>query len=255
MRDSAEGLTRSAGGARERASSVAAGSEQMTRAIQEISERVGRVSERAQQIAAQAGTTDATMRTLAENTSQIKNVVGMIKSIADQTNLLALNATIEAARAGEAGRCFAVVASEVKVLASQTAKATDDITQQVSAIQNATGRAVDTIRSITGAVEELSKLTSAMATSVEEQAASTVEMTDNIGGVSSAAHETGNLAEAVKGVAANLAQHATQLRGSIELFLKAGWDAATSQKAGTSAARARFPHARPRAAPLGDRHA
>ncbi|WP_238297993.1 methyl-accepting chemotaxis protein, partial [Methylobacterium soli] len=95
MRDSAEGLTRSAGGARERAASVAAGSEQMTRAIQEISERVGRVSERAQQIAAQAGTTDATMRTLSENAGQVENLVGMIKSIADQTNLLALNATIE----------------------------------------------------------------------------------------------------------------------------------------------------------------
>src|SRR4051812_25842151 len=138
MRQSAEGLTHSAEDASRRASSAATGSEQMARSIQEISDRVGRVSERAQQIAAQAGTTNTTMRILSENASRAEDVVGMIKSIADQANLLALNVTIEAARAGEAGRGFAVVASEVKVLAAQTAKATDEITQQVTAIQSAT---------------------------------------------------------------------------------------------------------------------
>ena len=222
MQQSAEGLTHSAEEARHRASSVASGSEQMTDSIREISGQVGRVSERAQQIATQAGTTDSTVRLLAENARKVDAVVGMIKSIADQTNLLALNATIEAARAGAAGRGFAVVASEVKALAAQTAKATDEITHQVAAIQNATGEAVGAIETITTAVSELSSLTLAMASAVEEQAASTHEMSTNIGGVSAAAAATGQLAEAVRVIAANLALHSSGLSGSVEKFLKAG---------------------------------
>ncbi|MBX9932681.1 MAG: PAS domain S-box protein [Methylobacterium sp.] len=222
MQQSAEGLTQSADEARHRASSVAAGSEQMTDSIREISGQVGRVSERAQQIATQAGTTDATVRLLAENARKVDAVVSMIKSIADQTNLLALNATIEAARAGAAGRGFAVVASEVKALAAQTAKATDEITHQVSAIQNATGEAVGAIETITNAVGELSSLTLAMASAVEEQAASTHEMSNNITGVSAAANSTGQLAEAVRIIAASLADHSDGLSGSIAKFLKAG---------------------------------
>ena len=222
MQQSAEGLTHSADEARHRASSVAAGSEQMTDSIREISGQVGRVSERAQQIATQAGTTDATVRLLAENARKVDAVVSMIKSIADQTNLLALNATIEAARAGAAGRGFAVVASEVKALAAQTAKATDEITHQVSAIQNATGEAVAAIETITTAVAELSNLTLAMASAVEEQAASTHEMSTNITGVSAAANSTGQLAEAVRSIAARLADHSDGLSGSIAKFLKAG---------------------------------
>ncbi|WP_132255899.1 methyl-accepting chemotaxis protein [Methylobacterium segetis] len=221
MQGSAEGLTRSAEDARTRATSVAAGSEQMSGAIQEISTRVGRVSERAQQIAQQAGTTDTTVRLLAENARKVDDVVGMIKSIADQTNLLALNATIEAARAGAAGRGFAVVASEVKVLAAQTAKATDEITQQVSAIQGATREAVAAIETITNAVEELSNLTRSIATAVEEQAVSTHQMSANIGGVSAAANATGQLSEAVRTVSGDLAAHSARLRNSIDSFLKA----------------------------------
>ncbi|AWN36369.1 methyl-accepting chemotaxis protein [Methylobacterium radiodurans] len=221
MQKSAKGLNRSADEASARASSVAAGSEQMTSSIREISGQVGRVSERAQQIATQAATTDNTVRLLAENAGKVDTVVGMIKSIADQTNLLALNATIEAARAGAAGRGFAVVAAEVKELAAQTAKATDDITHQVQAIQGATGEAVAAIEMITSAVGELSKLTLAMASAVEEQAASTHEMSGNITGVSSAAGETGQLAESVRSISEQLAAHSAGLSSTMQKFLQA----------------------------------
>ncbi len=207
MKGSAEGLTRSAEEASGRATSVAAGSEEMTSSIHEISGQVGRVSERTQQIATQAAATDTTVRNLAANAADVDTVVGMIKIIADQTNLLALNATIEAARAGSAGRGFAVVATEVKELAGQTAKATGEITQKVHAIQTATGEAVTAIRMITDEVSELSKLTLAMASAVEQQAASTQEMSVNITGVSAAAGETGQFAESVRQISEKLAAH------------------------------------------------
>ncbi|MGY2048214.1 methyl-accepting chemotaxis protein [Methylobacterium sp. JK268] len=222
MQASAEGLGRSAQDARHRATSVAGASEQMNDSIREISGQVSRVSERAQQIATQAEATDATVRQLAENARKVDAVVGMIKSIASQTNLLALNATIEAARAGAAGRGFAVVASEVKELAGQTARATDDITRQIADIQSSTGQAVDAIETIATAVAELSKLTLSMASAVEEQSAATSEMSGNIAGVSTAATETGDLAEAVRAIAGDLAGHSSQLGGSVEQFLKAG---------------------------------
>jgi methyl-accepting chemotaxis protein len=222
MKESAQGLNRSADEASERASSVAAGSEEMTSSIHEISGQVGRVSERTRQIANQATATDATVRNLATNAGEVDTVVGMIKSIADQTNLLALNATIEAARAGEAGRGFAVVATEVKELAGQTARATGEITDKVRAIQEATGEAVTAIRMITDEVAELSKLTLAMASAVEEQAASTQEMSSNITGVSAAAGQTGQFAETVRHISETLAAHSAGLGASMEKFLRTG---------------------------------
>ncbi|MCJ2132041.1 methyl-accepting chemotaxis protein [Methylobacterium sp. E-045] len=221
MQESAEGLTRSADDARHRATSVASGSEQMNNSIREISGQVSLVSERAQQIATQAAATDSTVRQLADNARGVDAVVGMIKSIASQTNLLALNATIEAARAGEAGRGFAVVATEVKALAGQTARATDDITRRIADIQASTHQAVGAIETIAGAVDELSKLTLAMASAVEEQSAATQDMSVNIGGVSSAATSTGQLAEVVRSVASDLAGHSAGLNASVQKFLMA----------------------------------
>ncbi|MEH3120059.1 MAG: PAS domain-containing methyl-accepting chemotaxis protein [Methylorubrum populi] len=222
MQQSAQDLAHSAEEARRRAASVAAGSEQMTASIQEISGQVGSVSDRAQRIAAQAATTDATVRRLAENARTVDAVVAMIRTIAARTNLLALNATIEAARAGAAGRGFAVVAAEVKALAEQTARATGEISGQIAAIQSATGEAVDAIDTITAAVTELSGLTLAMASAVEEQAASTHAMSGNIVGVSSAANATGALVDSVRAIADGLSAHSASLGASVEKFLKAG---------------------------------
>ncbi len=222
MQRSANGLGQSADEARERAATVAAGSEEMTAAIQEISGQVGRVSERAQQIAAQAEATDSTVRSLSTKAKEVDSVVGMISTIADQTNLLALNATIEAARAGAAGRGFAVVAAEVKELAGQTAKATGEITQRIGDIQGATGEAVAAIATISAAVAELSRLTLAIASAVEEQAASTQEVSSNIVAVADAANATRRIAESVRTVSESLAGHSSGLTGSVEKFLKAG---------------------------------
>ncbi|KMO29085.1 methyl-accepting chemotaxis protein [Methylobacterium aquaticum] len=222
MQRSAVGLGQSADEARERAATVAAGSEEMTASIQEISNQVGRVSERAQQIAAQAEATDATVRSLSAKAREVDSVVGMISTIADQTNLLALNATIEAARAGAAGRGFAVVAAEVKELAGQTAKATGEITQRIGDIQGATTDAVAAIATINTAVAELSRLTLAIASAVEQQAASTQEVSSNIVAVADAANATGRIAESVRTVSESLAGHSVGLTGSVEKFLKAG---------------------------------
>src|SRR6476646_1343485 len=150
---------------------VSAGTEELSSSIAEIGRQVVTSAQIVRKAVEEAGATDATMQGLADNASRISVVVDLIQVIASQTNLLALNATIEAARAGEAGRGFAVVASEVKNLASQTAKATDEIRQQIGDMQNVTSTAVTAIRNISSTISEINDVTTAIAAAVEEQGA------------------------------------------------------------------------------------
>jgi methyl-accepting chemotaxis protein len=159
------------------------------------------------------------MDELDETARTIGTIVGMIQEIAEQTNLLALNATIEAARAGEAGKGFAVVASEVKSLATQTAKATDEISALISTIQQRAGGAVEAIRAITGRVDELEQITGAVAAAIEEQNAATQEISRNIEGVASAADEVNGNVAFVSEAAAETGRMATgveQAAGQVE---------------------------------------
>ncbi len=181
--------------------SVAGATEELGASILEISDQasqangvVGRASEIAQNA-------DRLVGQLSSGASRIGDVVKLIRAIAEQTNLLALNATIEAARAGEAGRGFAVVASEVKTLASQTAKATEEIATQIGAIQTSTAQAVEAIRQISGVMVDISRFTSTIAASVEEQSASTQEIGRNVHQAATGAKElAGNMATVTEAI-------------------------------------------------------
>ena len=162
--------------ASESVNTVAAAAAQLSASVIEIGRQVESSSEISTNAVAAAQRTDALVRGLSEAANRIGEVVTLINDIAGQTNLLALNATIEAARAGEAGKGFAVVAGEVKNLASQTAKATDDISVQVNAVQSATGEAVEAIRHIATIIGRLSEATSTIAAAVQEQGAATNEI-------------------------------------------------------------------------------
>ena len=212
---------------------VSSGTEELSSSIEEIGRQVVTSSEIARKAVEDAGATDATMQGLADNAARISVVVDLIQTIASQTNLLALNATIEAARAGDAGRGFAVVASEVKSLANQTAKATDEIRQQIGSMQTVTETAVSAIRNISGTIAEINEVTTAIAAAVEEQGAATreiarniqhaasgtSEVSTNIVGVSSASAQAGTTATEVLTASDALRREADVLREEIDAFL------------------------------------
>ncbi len=182
------------------AASVSIAVEQMNASIKEIAKNAALGAKVATQAVKTADTTNATITKLGQSSVEIGKVIKVITSIAQQTNLLALNATIEAARAGEAGRGFAVVATEVKELAKQTAKATEDISQRIEAIQADTNSAVSAISQITGIINQINDLQNTIASAVEEQTATTTEISRN---VAEAAKGSSDIAKNIGIVAVN----------------------------------------------------
>jgi len=171
------------------AETIAASSEEMSSSIAEISRQVGTARDFSREAVTHASGSSNIIKSLAESAQRINEVVKLISEIAEQTNLLALNATIEAARAGEAGRGFAVVASEVKALAAQTAKATGEISAQVAAIQTATNEAVQSTEAIVGDISKISEITVEIASAVEEQDAVTRDIATSIEASSNSAKQ------------------------------------------------------------------
>ena len=213
---------------------VSAAAEEMSSSVNEIARQVAQSAQMAKDAVDEAEKTNASVQSLAEGSQKIGEVVELISDIASQTNLLALNATIDAARAGEAGKGFAVVASEVKSLATQTAKATEQIAEQIASIQTATDESVTAIEGIGKKIAEMDEVSTAIASAIEEQgaatgeissnsqqaAAGTQEVSSNIAGVNQAASETGTAASQVLQSASELSGHAEKLRGEVGKFLE-----------------------------------
>jgi methyl-accepting chemotaxis protein len=213
--------------------SVASASEELSASINDISQQAAHAAGIASRAVSQASNTDGTVQGLAKSAGRIGEVVGLINTIAAQTNLLALNATIEAARAGEAGRGFAVVASEVKSLASQTAKATEEISEQIADIQKVAGEAIDAIKGIGSIIGEVNEVATAIAAAVQEQGAATQEITrstqyaaqgtknvsDNISGVKADADAAAAAADNVKQASEILENQSQQLGTQVTEFL------------------------------------
>jgi methyl-accepting chemotaxis protein len=211
---------------------VAAGGEQMQASIREIAKNANEAARVAKNAVHSANATNVTVAKLGESSTEIGNVIKVITSIAQQTNLLALNATIEAARAGEAGKGFAVVANEVKELAKQTAKATEEISQKIEAIQGDTKAAVGAIGEITVVINQINDISNAIASAVEEQTVTTNEInrsmaeaakgvgdiSKNITGVAVAAKDTTEGANNTQKAAQELTQMASRLQGLVSRF-------------------------------------
>jgi methyl-accepting chemotaxis protein len=213
--------------------SVAAAIEEMTSSVGEIGRQMLASSDIAQSAVQHAKTTDARITALSQAAGRIGDVVKLITGIAEQTNLLALNATIEAARAGDAGRGFAVVAQEVKALAAQTAKATEEIDVQISGMQSATGESVEAIKEIGAVIMRISEVSGIIAAAVEEQGAANREIARNVQMASSGAAQVGSaIADVYQGAAdtgsasgqvlssaQSLSSQASQLKLDVDNFL------------------------------------
>ena len=198
---------------------VAAASEELSASVNEIARQIDQSNQVIGSAVAQVRSSETMVDAPVAAAEKIGNVTKMINDIASQTNLLALNATIEAARAGEAGKGFAVVASEVKSLATQTARATEEIAEQIKEIQESSRTTATAIRDIGRIVAEVSEITTSISGAVEEQSAATREVSSNIGGVSDAAGDTGRSSAEVLNVAQLLSQQASELGTRVDTFL------------------------------------
>jgi methyl-accepting chemotaxis protein len=235
--ETTQSLSSKVAGSSEEASSnirsVAAATEELSTSVDEIGRRVRESNKIAEAAVLQAEQTDARIGKLSRAGQQIGDVVKLITAIAEQTNLLALNATIEAARAGGGGRGFAVVASEVKSLASQTAKATDEISSHILGMQGATQESVAAIKEIGGTIAQISNIASAIASAVEQQSSATQEIARSVQNVAQGTHEasadilqvnrgateTGSASEEVLNSAKTLSSESTRLREELDRFM------------------------------------
>lgn len=229
----ASSITDSAEQASSNVQTVASAAEELSSSISEIARQVSQSTQIASEAVSEVDHANDKVHGLANAAQKIGTVVALITDIADQTNLLALNATIEAARAGDAGKGFAVVASEVKNLANQTTKATEEITAQISGIQGATDEAVRAIENIGGTINNINEITSAIAAAVEEQGAATQEiarnveqaatrtttMTTDISDVNNSVDETGQAATQVQKAVHALGGQSNELKSVVEEFL------------------------------------
>jgi methyl-accepting chemotaxis protein len=216
------------------AQSIAAAAEELSASVAEIQRQVQRSSEITAKAVQEAGTSSAKVRELTEAAQKIGDIVRLINEIAGQTNLLALNATIEAARAGDAGKGFAVVANEVKSLANQTAKATEEISSQVAAIQGVTRESVTAIQSVSETIGQVSEVVATINASVDQQNAATREIAQSaqnvsrgtaetssvIDAVRASAEDTGRSAEQVSEAAGGLLSLSHRLKDDVDRFLK-----------------------------------
>jgi len=236
---------------------VATGAEEMGASIKEIAKNATEAAKVATAAVKVAENTTATVSKLGDSSTEIGQVIKVITSIAQQTNLLALNATIEAARAGEAGKGFAVVANEVKELAKETAKATEDISRKIEAIQTDTKAAVDAIATISEVINQINGISNTIATAVEEQNATTNEMarnvseaahgsgeiTSNIAGVAQAAESTSHGASDTQKAAQQLVATSAELRRLVDQFKINASETGSGQSVPATAGRSRAAHA------------